>query len=312
MLYQYALNSFRSKEKYKKDLGEFLLEWLNDEKNIIVKTSGTTGASKEISFEKKALVESAFLTGVFFNLKEKTKALHCLPMSFIAGKMMLVRAIILGWHLDIVSPNKNPLKEIKKKYDFLAMVPLQVKNSFKYLHKIKKLLIGSGVLNDDLKQKLLQYNTECYESFGMTETLTHIAVRKIEKENKPFKKKIVTQDIINLITPKEFYWLGRKDNIINSGGIKFFPEEIEAKIKPIIKNDFFIAGIKDELLGQKIILIVESDSQSQLFQKIKKITTISRYEMPKKLFFIEKFNRNLSGKIQRRKTLETLFNRKEI
>ena len=317
-------------------MGKFLLAWLNSEKNIIIKTSGTTGISKEIRFEKKALVESALLTGKFFNLKEKTKVLHCLPMSFIAGKMMLVRAIILGWHLDIISPNKSPLKDIKEEYDFSAMVPFQVKNSFDHLPKIKKLLIGGAVISDDLREKLFQYNMECYEAFGMTETLTHIAVRKIEKENKPFKtlpnieikknkaeclvifaphikkEKIITKDVVNLITPKEFYWLGRKDNIINSGGIKFFPEKIEDKIKSVIKNDFFIADMEDNLLGKKIILVVESNLQPQLFEKIKKITTISRYELPKKIFFIEKFNRSLSGKIQRKKTLEMLFSKREI
>ena len=128
-----------SKEIYQNDIGLFLNDWFNDMPFVEVKTSGSTGKPKIIQLQKEHMVNSAQATGKYFNVTKKTKALLCLPVSYIAGKMMLVRAIVLGWDLYIVSPNANPLSDTKNTFDFCAMIPLQVEKSLAQLHQVKKL-----------------------------------------------------------------------------------------------------------------------------------------------------------------------------
>ncbi len=323
---------------YEVSLGNFLLNWLNSESSIKVNTSGSTGIPKEISLEKQYMVNSAIATGHFFNLKETYKALLCLPTDFIAGKMMLVRAIVLGLEIDCISPDSNPLENIKKSYDFCAMVPLQVQNSLIKLDCIKTLLVGGAPMSLDLKNKVQDKSTLIFETYGMTETITHIAAKKVNnfidgdlafshnfkllpgvtiaKDNrdclvikapKVSKETIVTNDIVNIISETEFEWLGRYDSVINSGGIKLIPEQIEAKLADIISNRFFVAGIPDENLGQRLVLLIEGVIDiDKIHQKIKDLTTLKRFEIPKEIYCINSFLETKNGKIQRKKTVALL------
>ncbi len=320
-----------SPEATTRELGSFLTALLNDKKDIPFYTSGTTQTPKKILFSKESLIQSALLTKEFFNLPNKSKVLHCLPISFIAGKMMWVRALVLGWNMEVVPPSSKPLKNNTTQYDFAAMVPLQVQNSLSSIKNIKQLIIGGGTINNELREKILTIPTKCYETFGMTETLTHIAVRKIQREKTPFttlksitvgisakgcleifaphiqKEKIRTHDVVSLLSDNEFYWLGRSDNIINSGGVKLHPELIEQKLSPIIPCPFFVMGIDEPSLGKKVAIVLESETDPSLMEKIKKANRLTKYEMPKECIFISTFKRTESGKIKRQETLKTYF-----
>ena len=316
------------------EINQFLRAWFSTDPHIVVMTSGSTGSPKSIHLRKDFMVNSALATGRYFQLGEHTKALCCLPIKFIAGKMMLVRALTLGWDLDVIESTSNPLKEITKEYDFSAMVPLQLRNSISKIDQIKTLIVGGGVVSRDLEKAIQTVDTKCYATYGMTETSTHVAVKKLNKFTqleletasayktlqdvtvskdkrsclvihapKISDVNIITNDIVQVVSKTEFNWKGRLDHVINSGGVKLHPEEIEQKLSHTINDRFFVAGIPDEILGEKLILLIEGEN----YQITKKhFSKLSRFEIPKAIFFIPKFIETGSGKIQRFKTLELL------
>lgn len=334
-----AYSLIKEGEPYEGQAGNFLLDWLNDKEYIEVKTSGSTGPPKRISIKKQHMVNSARATGKYFDLGPRTTALHCLPVNFIAGKMMLVRAMLLGWKLDLELPKANPLDRIFKIYDFCAMTPFQLDNSLSRLHLIKKLIVGGGAVSSNLRNLVQGIGTEVYETYGMTETVSHIAARRVNsKENKgeeplPFttlpnvkidvdernclvieapkltEDTLVTNDVVELISDNSFIWKGRIDNLINSGGVKLHPEEIEAKLAPIIAHRFFITSLPDPALGEKLVLMVESQfsevALNNLEREIKACRKLGKFEIPKKIYFVEKFEETPNGKIHRANTLKS-------
>lgn len=313
----------------KKNLSDtflFLNEWFDNKKYVIVHTSGSTGKPKPIKILKEHMINSALTTATYFELQdEEISALLCLSPNYIAGKMMLVRALVSGWQLDVVAPTSNPLAA-NKKYDFTAMVPLQVHRSLNDLHKVKTLIVGGGAVPRALQEKLNGIKTKIYSTYGMTETVTHIAVKKlnnitgittyfevlpnikIEKDNRNClvidapnlsNTKIITNDIIKLIDDKHFCWKGRYDNIINSGGVKIMPEQVEIKLEKTIKQRFFISSKKDTVLGQKVILIIEGSKMKSI-----DFSPLDKYEKPKSIFYLDKFTETKSGKVNRNACLE--------
>jgi O-succinylbenzoic acid--CoA ligase len=321
------------------------------------------------------MINSAIATGIFFKLSENTRVLLCMSPNYIAGKMMLVRALTLGWHIDVVAPTSNPLENIEKEYDFSAMVPLQLYSSLNEIYKIKKLIVGGGVVSKELLNEIQHIKTEVFATYGMTETSTHIAVKKLNNlsfdsesntkipsqvENdirlrkatlvsashyktlrnikistdkrgcliisapKVSNAQIITNDLVELVSETSFNWLGRFDSIINSGGIKLIPEQLEEKLSAIIEEPFFIAGLPDAVLGEKLVLVVENllternrsalistslnPRNNEFFQKIKELKTLSKYEIPKEIYFVDYFVRTPTGKINRRETLKLLEN----
>ncbi len=327
-LKEVAYSLVKEGEPFEVSIGNFLLNWLSTSKTLTVSTSGSTGTPKQIQLQKTQMVNSALATGHFFNLKAGNSALLCLPCNFIAGKMMLVRAMVLGLEMDSVEPSSNPLKEVIKTYDFGAMIPLQAQNSLKKLQLIDKLILGGTSLNQKLRNQLSPLNTSIYETYGMTETITHIAVRKLETDKfvtlpdvtvvqdsreclvinapKISAEEVVTNDVVELISNTEFKWLGRYDTVINSGGIKLIPEQIELKLSKIIDNRFFVAGIPDETLGEKLVLVVEGKINTDIIlEKIQGLKYLSKYEKPKVVLRIKKFIESANGKVLRSKTLST-------
>lgn len=318
---------------------EFLIQWFSKNDFLEVKTSGTTGKPKIIRLKKEFMINSAIATGNYLDLPQKTTALLCMSTDFIAGKMMLVRALVLGWELDIVMPNSNPLKKLDKTYNFSAMVPLQVQNSLTEIYKIQKLIVGGGVVSKELEKQMQLIPTEVFATFGMTETITHIALKRlnhfggktlsevdnsfykclpnvtIKQDNrsclviKAFKvsdNEIITNDVVEIISDNEFKWLGRIDNVINSGGIKLHPEVIEKKLSQLISQRFFITGVPDKVLGEKMILIIEG---VKTVLHIKASTGLLKYETPKEIYYVNRFIETKSGKIQRDKTLDLILKR---
>ncbi len=315
-------------------IADFLSDFFSQENKIEIQTSGSTGKPKLIEIKKEFMINSAIATGDFFDLNENTTALLCLNTDYIAGKMMLVRALVLGWKLDIVPPTMNPLKDLEKSYDFSAMVPLQVYNSIEQLSKIKLLIIGGGVVSNELKSKLKNISTKVYATYGMTETVTHIAVQSINNEElkvnnyktlpnikvsvdsrgclvikapKVSEELVTTNDLVELKSDTEFKWLGRVDSIINSGGIKLIPEQIEDKLSKVISQRFFITSLPDKKLGEKVVLIVEGVENPMILSELKNITSLTKYEIPKEIYFISQFIETETKKIQRKKTIELLF-----
>ncbi|MEM0576899.1 AMP-binding protein [Flavobacterium polysaccharolyticum] len=310
---------------FQKALGDFLIDWFDDKSYIEMNTSGTTGAPKLIRVEKEAMVSSALSTGDFFDLTPGNKVLHCLPIDYVAGKMMFVRSFILGLDVDFVEPNSNPLEYNDVKYDFAAMVPLQAKNSLSKLTNIKKIIIGGVKIHKSLEQELVKLPNEIYETYGMTETITHIAAKRVGEraftvlpnvivtanENNCLvvhakninPEPIVTNDIVELVSDTQFVWLGRFDNVINSGGIKLIPEKIEEKLSTHIPRRYFVYGQADDVLGEKVVLYVEGEPitiDDAVFG------VLDKYEKPKNIVFIPKFKVTATGKIVRKESINLL------
>ncbi|SHG34495.1 AMP-binding protein [Flagellimonas flava] len=318
-------------EPFERAIGDFLVDWTMDNPTVLVQTSGSTGKPKDILLKKEHMVNSAKATGNYFGLQAGDTSLLCLPSTGIAGKMMLVRAMVLGLELDYVKPSSTPLDNISRNYDFCAMVPLQVEHSLLKLECIRTLIIGGASVSPSLKERLMSLPAQVFETYGMTETITHVAVKSVK--NSGFKalpnisfaqddrgclvieaskisdEPVVTNDMVELISETEFQWLGRYDSIINSGGVKLIPEQIEQKIAPLISSRFFVAGIPDEVLGEKLVLILEGEAvpDSDFLDAIKRLDGINKYEVPKELYFVPTFEMTTTEKVNRNVILRNLF-----
>ena len=314
-------------EPFEQHVGNFLLDWFDEKSYIELSTSGTTGTPKVIKIEKQAMLDSALATGDFFDLKPGDTMLHCLPTNYVAGKMMFVRSFILGLEMKFVEPSSDPLKNIDEEFDFCAMVPLQAKNSLEKLKagKIKKLIIGGVKVHKALEKELVKLPMDIYETYGMTETITHIAAKKIGENafsvlpnvkvsiddrkclvidaKNISKDLIITNDIVHLISDTQFIWEGRIDNIINSGGIKLMPEQIEDKLSTLIPRRYFVFGQPDEALGQKAVLYVEGEPM-EIEESV--FAVLDKFEKPKEVVFIPKFKETVTGKIKRTESLKSI------
>lgn len=333
-LMEVAYSFIKEGYPYQQQLGLFLLDWLDNKDYIKVKTSGSTGKPKMLKIKKQAMINSAITTGDFFDLTPGKKVLNCLPSNFIAGKMMMVRAIVLGLEVDMVVPSALPRIDYEKDYDFCAFTPMQLKNFAKYLKSIKTVIVGGGRVSNHIKSLIKDKKPQVYETYGMTETVSHIAVKKlnnfvgddtdkyfttlpginISKDDrgclvidapKLSDDTIVTNDLVEIYSDNQFEWIGRFDNMINTGGIKVFPEKIEEKLQDKMDGrQFFIYGIEDDTLGEKIIMVIEGsekDVDDTLFD------ALDKFEKPKDIFFSRKFKETASGKIHRANTIKSIL-----
>lgn len=269
-------------------LNDFLDEWNNPKNTVEVQTSGSTGVPKCIRVEKQRMLNSARITCDFLGLKSGDTALLCMPLDYIAGKMVVVRSIERQLRLTTVEASGHPLKNITNSFDFAAMVPMQVYNSLQVaeerekLRTIKHLIIGGGPINDDLQQQLSSFPNNVWSTYGMTETLSHIALRRLNGENASLwytlfstvsislnakdclvieaplvhKGRLETHDRAEIRDGK-FRILGRLDNVINSGGIKIQTEEVEEMLRPHIKMPYLISKCSDEKFGEVVVLLTE-------------------------------------------------------
>lgn len=313
----------------------FLQEWYNEKEEIIGHTSGSTGKPKEIRLLKKDMIVSASLTNEYFRISPQSHLLLCLSPTYIAGKMMIIRTILSKANLITIKPTSSPLQNIEEDIDFAAMVPMQVETTLanpetrSRFARIKQVIIGGAAVSSTLEQHLQELPTRCYSTYGMTETVSHIALRKINgKEKSPTyfalgkvsfstdergcliintphlrQQRFVTNDIVRLVDTTHFEWLGRHDNVINSGGVKLFPETIETRIASFLSQRFFITAEDDSRLGQKAVLVIESlpwdkTTCQQLLSQLK--SCLSPYEVPKNIYFQEHFKETYSGKIVRK------------
>ncbi|MBW6536495.1 MAG: AMP-binding protein [Mariniphaga sp.] len=321
-----------------KELAGFLKEWYAPAGFIEVKTSGSTGTPKIIRLKKEFVAESAQRTLHFFQLKKNDRILHCLPIKYIAGKLMIVRALLGELDLHLVEPSTDFAFLKKERFRFAAMVPNQVAKILKaesqpgeLLKNIEQLLIGGSAIPASLENALQQFSPPCFSSYGMTETATHIALRKIngagaddwyhclEDINVNLstegclqifmpglpEQPLKTTDLAELKDEKTFRILGRSDNVIISGGIKLSPEQIEKRLEPVIAEPFLISSLPHESLGEQLVLVVEGKESKVVRNQIKKICLqyLKKYQQPRQIVFASEIPGNENGKINRRKYL---------
>lgn len=311
-------------------LEEFLEDWHSSSETILVHTSGSTGNPKPLMVEKRKMLNSAKITCDFLDLKPGNTALLCMSLDYIAGKMMVVRSLERGLRLLQVKPSGHPLAEVPldRPIDFAAMVPMQVYNSLQVpaererLRRIKHLIIGGGAIDDKLASELQSFPHAVWSTYGMTETLSHIALRRINGPTasewyEPFEyvrvdtneegclvidaplvcsEKLVTHDIAEIKDGK-FRIKGRKDNVICSGGIKIQIEEVEDILRTILLSPFMLVKKKDEKFGEVAVLITE-DSDLQRVESICR-QRLPKYWIPKEYLHFEQLPLTETGKPKR-------------
>lgn len=323
----------------------FLEEWFHDSKTVKVQTSGSTGTPKIFDIEKERMRHSAKMTCDILGLKNGDSALLCLPVDYISGKMMVVRAIERNLKLVAKTPTSKPILDLFEEINFCAMSPLQVENSLDKIHLIKNLIIGGAAVSESLKNKItttltsdLQHPTSdhrIYETYGMSETLSHIALKQIYPVAEEYfnilegveisldergclqifapnlnPEILKTNDLVEIKIPennqnpeKEFKFLGRIDNVINSAGLKIYPEQLESLLKKTISNEVVFLGINDKLLGQKLILLIEGRKNEEVEKNLENIIYPSKNHRPKEMIFLENFPRIPNGKVNRKELL---------
>jgi o-succinylbenzoate---CoA ligase len=325
-------------EEWERKVYAFILNWLDQDSQISIQTSGSTGAPKLMQFRKSQLEQSARMTGLYFSLNKGDRILLCLSADYIAGKMVIVRALVLGLDLIIVKPSANLCETLKDcTFEFAAMVPLQVEQIMNtdrnVLGAIKTLIIGGSTVNASLMKRLCLVNSKIYITYGMAETLSHIAVKRIgENSDKTgFEAlpgvelecdansclvisssclgidRLTSNDIVSFDAAHNFSLVGRIDNVINSGGVKLFPETIENIIAPALEDaNFFVFGAPDVLLGERVELLIEGSpftERSLVLLKLYCKNNLAKYSVPQHIHFTPRFEMTDSGKIRRKDTL---------
>jgi len=306
----------------------FVNDWDGSLPYFEVKTSGSTGTPKTIRITKDYARASAKMTCEFLELKSGASALLCLSHETIGGKMMIIRAMEQNLDLHVVAPSANPLSDLHQDIDFVAMVPYQMQRvlseSPNNLKKNMKIILGGGPVTATLEKQICSVPSQVYHTFGMTETISHIALRDISAHESAFKAlpgvsirethgrlqisapqlgvdQLITNDCIEMKDGDSFEWLGRADFAVNSGGVKIHPEEVERRISSIIEKPFFVIGVPDNELGERLVLCVQSEPF--LITKSEISAVLPKYHVPKQVFFYSTFVYTKSDKINRRATL---------
>jgi len=319
-----------------RDVIGFIRNWQSGIKEFKIKTSGSTGKPKILTLERDKMILSAGITVKTLGLKPGMTVLLCLHPQYIAGKMMIVRALEHNMDLIAITPSSNPLQELTGDYhtDFAAFVPMQMTELLKAgfsgkLNKMHVIIVGGAPISLALEDHIQKLSVPVYQTYGMTETYSHIALKRLNGKNRSdfFQgvgdvtfgldhrncltirgeitdgNELITNDIVNLKSEKEFLWIGRHDNVINSGGYKIHPEAVEQQIEQIfnkagIQNRFFLTGFPDDKFGEVLALIVENmPDYSGLLPLLK--SKLPQYDMPKSVHELTSFIITPTGKINR-------------
>lgn len=328
-------------------LEEFLEEWNNASDKVLVHTSGSTGKPKPMWVEKQKMLNSARITCDFLRLKSGDSFLLCMPLDYIAGKMVVVRTIERHLKLINVKPCGHPLASLQQDCTAAAMVPLQVYNSLQVpeerekLMRIRHLIIGGGAIDEKMANALKAFPNYVWSTYAMTETLSHIALRRLNGEEAsdwytPFDSVKVslasdgclvidaplvhdgilkTNDIAEIRdveiggkTVRQFRIRGRKDNVIDSGGIKIQIEEVESALKPFLKVHFAITKAKDEKFGEIVVLVSEATDMSEIQELC--VNALPKYWQPRRYIHVDKLPMTETAKPARRQ-IELLASRTE-
>jgi O-succinylbenzoic acid--CoA ligase len=328
---------------FEKSTIKFCQAWLTGQQEFTLQTSGSTGAPKPIVLLRSQMEASAQQTIEALELKSDDTALVCLDTKYIAGQMMLVRSLIAGMNIIGVEPSANPLEKTENsQIDFAALVPYQLENIIEHapekLNQVRCAIIGGAAISNSLKEKIKKSNCALFATYGMTETISHIALQRLNGGNPQdsfeafptinlrldnrgclciktnyLKEEVITNDLVELVEERKFKWLGRIDNVINSGGIKVIPEKIELTFEKIfnrfqIKNRFFITGLANEKLGNQVSIIIEGPPFTGAIQKeilVEATRELTKYELPKEFLFAQYFIETATGKINRSATVSS-------
>lgn len=316
------------------DLKTFLAEWEDPSPYIQVQTSGSTGTPKQLTVRKEQMWQSARITCEYLGLKKGDNALLCMPLQYIAGKMMVVRSLYAGLNLIVRQPSGHPLAGVSEPLRFAAMIPMQVYNTLRNPEERERLcqtdilIIGGGAIDTALENEIRQLPNAAYSTYGMTETLSHIALRRLngpeasptyhpfpsvdislsEEDTLVIKAPLVcdevlrTNDVARLHPDGSFSILGRKDNIINSGGIKIQTEVVEEALHPVISVKFAITSVPHPKFGEAIVLLIEDKEKkvepAGLQSRIDSV--LPKYQRPKYIIEVETLPLTGSGKIDRK------------
>ena len=333
---------------YERKSIDFCREWVTGKSSFVITTSGSTGAPKTIELKREEMIASANKTIAALDLQEGMMSMVCLDTNFVAGKMMLVRSMVAGMKMIIMEPSSNPLEGFSEevKINFAAFVPYQLATMLSspqrsMVNAIDKIIIGGSSIGTELMNDIQNLNAQCYATFGMTETLTHIALQKLNGPDRQdffealagvdisvddrrcliikadyLDKPIVTNDIVELMDAQKFRWLGRWDNVINSGGIKVMPEKIEGAVghcmlSQQLTNKFFVAGLPHKALGSQVVLVIEgmitSDAEKELMKSLNQ--SLHKYEIPKEVLYANAFTYTATQKIDRLTSLKNALPR---
>lgn len=312
-------------------IDDFITEWHNDCDYIVAHTSGSTGTPKEIHLSKQLVRASALRTIEFFDLSESSHLHLCLSPDYIAGKMMIVRSLLSGAMLTHELPSNTPLSSNSDRtIDLLAVVPSQLIHILDNQSNfdIRNLIIGGSAIPSDLRLRVAESGITAYETYGMTETASHVALRRIETNtDRPYfalpgikfsqdkrdclvihmhgYDDIITNDVVNLVDDEHFMLRGRIDNVIISGGLKIHPTEVEDKIRPLLPTDttFYITSRAHSKWGEEVILIIEGDATkidgTRILTQLRNL--MPSYQTPKEVIVVPSINCTDSGKIIRQK-----------
>jgi o-succinylbenzoate---CoA ligase len=327
---------------FEKTTFEFIRLWLDGVETFELTTSGSTGEPKKIIITRQQMIASASLTERALALKADSNALLALDPKFIAGKMMIVRSFVTGMKMFAAEPSSNPLVNLPEavRIDFTALVPLQLHTIVESkhpqtLHRLNTCIIGGAPMDVSIEKRLKDYRCAFYQTYGMTETISHIALRKVGSERDVYHSlpgiglscddrdclkikapylpdEIITNDVVELFNSSTFKWVGRWDNIINTGGIKVSPEKLEEEIGKLFtrinfKQPFFIFGLPDQRLGNKIVLVIQSpvSDVSSLQRAVRSLThSISSHHLPKELYEVPAFSFTSTMKVNRRESFK--------
>ena len=319
------------------DTGDFLAQWWNDTPTMPLHTSGSTGRPRLLHATKEAMEASAAATCRAFDLQPGSTALLCLPLRYIAGQMMVVRALVGGLNLIVTEPGSAPLARLNQSIDFAPMVPMQIATTLaqpggrEHLARVRTLLLGGGFVDAALEQQLQELPTRVYTSYGMTETLSHIALRATNGPERselytplpgvcvslstagtlqisvPYLgiNTLTTNDLAEIAPDGRFRILGRADAVINSGGVKIQAEDIERELHTRTGLQLLALPHPHPVLGQCVALLWEgpAEAESALRQAC---AALPRYHQPHTLFRTT-LPRTESGKIARAEAAQLLL-----
>ena len=316
-------------------LDEFVSDWQSDSSTLLVHTSGSTGKPKPMLVEKRRMEASARITCGFLGLRAGDTALLCMPLDFIAGKMVVVRSLVWGLRLVAVEPSGHPLKGLTESPTFAAMVPMQVYNSLKVeeerrlLRGITHLIIGGGAVNSDMAEELRGFPNAVWSTYGMTETLSHIALRRLSGAEasewyEPFDgvgvttnadgclvidapavcaQPLVTNDIAEVAPDgRRFRIRGRRDNVVCSGGLKLQIEEMEARLQPHLNVPYMISKRPDDKFGEAVVLLAVTDDMESVREVCRK--HMPRYEQPRYFLAVSALPMTPTGKPARAEAMK--------
>lgn len=310
-------------------LESFLAEWEADVPTIEVHTSGSTGKPKTIHLSKADMLTSAAATCRQFGIGSGSVLALPLSVDYIAGKMMVVRALVSGAKLYVEQPSSRPFASLPHglSVDLASIVPAQVGATIDAVRdgaiSFGALMVGGAPVSEAAERALGSIVPASYATYGMTETCSNVALRRfgqplyMANEGVSFSVdhrsclvvsapsmsfgELVTNDVVELCGPYAFRWVGRADNVVNSGGVKLFPEEIERKINMFLPAEtFFVVGRASERWGSEIVAVVEKLHAPDPALRRAIEQSLGRYERPKEWIVVDALPRTSTGKLLRR------------